>query len=378
MSQENFDYPLLNKELDRTKSKVFLGSAAAFFGPLMCSLQFEWNEDEETCSTDGQTIWWGPADFLECTPDERVSSLLHELGHVYRLHMLRRGQRCPDVWNIACDIVINRDLLKMGYSIGDDWIPAHLEIPFEAEEDIYDYLKKPGSPQPQKANCCGGINEPKGDAKHAIVNSVVSAIHQAKASGQPGSIPGSVELTIEKFLAPVIPWEAELYQFFTDLSDEDFTWKRPNRRHQEIYLPSRMTDDGRLEHLAYYLDVSGSISDHDILRFNSEVKYIKDTFNPVKLTLVQFDTRITDIIEITEDDAFEKTVVVGRGGTDLRPVREHIELNKPTAAIIFTDLHVQPMMPLTLPIPVIWATTTSNASVPFGKVIRVREKTSNF
>ena len=122
------------------------------------------------------------------------------------------------------------------------------------------------------------------------------------------------------------------------------------------------------------MDVSGSISDHDILRFNSEVKFIKETFNPIKLTLVQFDTRISSEQTMTEDEPFDKIVVLGRGGTCLRPVRQHIIDNEPTAAIIFTDLYVAPMQELPIEVPIIWASTSTGISVPFGKLIHVTEK----
>jgi predicted metal-dependent peptidase len=187
-------------------------------------------------------------------------------------------------------------------------------------------------------------------------------------------LPGNIEQIVEKFLAPIIPWEAELKAFFTDLVDEDFTWRRPNRRfaHDDMYLPSRFEDEGRLEHLIYYLDVSGSITDQEVLRFNSEVKFIKEQFNPKKLTLVQFDTQIQKEDVFYEDDRFEKIVVVGRGGTCLRCVHAHIVEHKPTAAVIFSDLYVAPMQPLPVNVPIIWACTQKGQSVPFGKLIYVR------
>ena len=89
-----------------------------------------------------------------------------------------------------------------------------------------------------------------------------------------------------------------------------------------MYLPSLIDDDGGLDHLIYYLDVSGSISDGDIIRFHSEFKYVKEHFEPEKMTMVQFDTRITQEKVFHKEDPFVETHVVGRGGTSLVPVRE--------------------------------------------------------
>src|SRR5690606_7356868 len=190
--------------------------------------------------------------------------------------------------------------------------------------------------------------------KQTVINSVVQAVHQAKASGQAGNIPGAIKEILKKFLEPVIPWQTVLMQFFTDLLDEDYSWKRPNRRYSDMYLPSKFTDDGRLEHLMYFLDVSGSISEAQILRFNSEVKYIQETLKPQRLTLIQFDTMIQDVKEFNVDDPFDEIEIIGRGGTSFVPVREYIQEHKPTAAIIFSDMFCPPMEPLEEEIPIVW------------------------
>lgn len=366
------------RELDRVKSRVFLGRNAAFLGSLMSSLEFIWSFDIPTAGTDGERFWWNPEDFLKCSPEERKATVEHELWHVARLHMVRCGARDPRIWNYACDIRINRDLRKEGYpNLGPPmWIPNHPEITSEVEEDIYDHLLQQAQSNPQMGQGQSQHMLPgKKNNAQTVINNVVKAIHQTKLAGQAGSLPGGIEETVKQFLAPVIPWQTVLHRFFSDLLDEDFTWKRPNRRFDpgHIYLPSRFTDDGRLEHLIYYLDVSGSISESDLIRFNSEVKYIKDTFNPVKLSLVQFDTRITDELVITENDQFEEIRIKGRGGTDLTPVREHIIESKPTAAIIFSDLYVSPMQPLPFEVPIIWvAVNNQSATVPFGQLIHIK------
>lgn len=384
-SKKEYDYPTLNRDLDRAKSAVFMGKDAAFFGSLMCTLDFVWSKAIPTAGTNGSYFWWNPDDFLRCDIAERKSTIMHELWHVARLHPMRRGNRCPDVWNTACDIKINRDLRNDNYFIGSDWVDRPEFDHVELEEEIYNLLPKnpgiPGNignlqqgnqgqqPAPSHGKCQHAHIQLSPQDKQKMINSAVKAVQSAKLNA--GNIPGNVEIVIDKFLAPKIPWQAALYMFFNDLLDKDYSWARPNRRYTNMYLPSQIDDDGRLEHLIYYLDVSGSISDHDVLRFNSEVKYIKDTFNPKRLTLVQFDTMIQQEIEFTEDDPFEKIIVTGRGGTCLRPVREHIMHHKPTAAIIFTDLDVEPMEPGPQ-CPIIWISTSQTGhTVPFGKLIHL-------
>jgi predicted metal-dependent peptidase len=314
---------------------------------------------------------------------------MHELGHIALLHIPRVGNRNRLVWNFATDIVINNMLENEGYSfkgVENCWKDqAYGEKP---AEEIYDELMAnqiqppPGGgswgqidPNAKVANGPGDIIPPL-DPKQAqqAVTNVVQAAHAARISGQGGSIPGNVETVLKQFLAPVVPWEAALHRFFQDLSEHDFDWRSRDRRFADIYLPGEISDEGRLDHLIYYLDVSGSVTDAQVVRFNSEVKYIKDTFNPKKLTLVQFDTRITSEITFEENDPFDELVVIGRGGTMWAPVRAHIEQHKPTAAIVFSDMGFWDA--LTKPdheIPMIWvAISNRGAQVPCGQLIHIK------
>jgi predicted metal-dependent peptidase len=382
------DYQKLERELDRVKTKVFLGKNASFFGPLMCTMNFMWSPDVGTACTNGITLQWNPYHFLEIPPEARLTVLVHELWHPALLHMLRRGERNPRIWNFACDIAINNMLDLEGYSFKGSF-PAALGFPPDAKpwldhsfgtknaEEIYDELIQKAEQELEEMT--EGFEEDlvemlEGEGNpNIIINNVVAAVHQAKMSGA-GSLPGEVETTLKRFLAPKLPWEQLLYMFFNELQTQDYTWSRPNRRHQDIYLPSLRDEPDGLEHLVYFLDVSGSVSDAEVIRFNSEVKYIKDAFTPRKLTLVQFDTRITSVKDFLDDEPFEELVVIGRGGTSLVPVRQWIIDNQPTAAVIFSDLQVEPMDPLPINIPIIWvAVNNHDAQVNMGKLIHIRE-----
>ncbi len=367
----------LNREMDRVKSQVFLNKNAAFFGSLLCSLDFKWDTSIETAATDGVSIWWNPEFFKQIESGTNKTILMHELEHAARLHHIRAGNRDPEIWNYACDIRINNGLENEGYSfkqVENCWKDHSFDMNgLMAEEDIYDLLIKNNvKPKTGSWNGSGkGDMLPNKADKQTAVNNVVRAVQQAKLSGNAGSIPGGVEELINKFTTPIVPWEQVLMQFFTDMLSEDFSWKRPNRRYSDMYLPSRFTDDGRLTHLMYFLDVSGSISETDIIRFNSEVKYIQEELKPEKLSLVQFDTKIQQVDEFEEGQPFNKIDIIGRGGTCLECVHAYIERHDPTAVVVFSDLYCKPMQPLKDNIPIIWAVNNMNNSGPFGKTIRV-------
>ncbi|QXV75823.1 hypothetical protein bas69_0055 [Escherichia phage AlfredRasser] len=372
----------LTREYDRCQAKAFMGKTAAFFGSLLCSLKFRWVKDGcDTAQTDGEHLEWNPDWFESLLPESRVTVLMHELWHVGLLHSVRMGSRDPEVWNYACDIYINNQLIQDGYSfIGIENCWKDPKYAGWAEEQIYDDLmsKQIRPPKASGAFGTGSGGDMKPSTSKAsqvnIVNNVVRAMHQQKLSGGPlpGVLPGKMEEVITQFLKPVVPWQVLLERFFNDLQETYYSWQRPNRRYPDMYLPSPMDDDGRLEHLAYFLDTSGSIKPKDALRFSSEVAYVKEKYQPQKMTLVQFTTEIVDEQVIEDGDKFTDVTIKGRGGTSLVPVREWIIKHKPTAAIIFTDLEVRPMEPLPFDIPVIWVVIRNpGAQVPFGKVINI-------
>jgi predicted metal-dependent peptidase len=362
----------------------------------LCGLEFIWDYSVDTAETDGKTFWWNPEDFMRCTPEEREGTVMHELKHVALMHNLRRGSKNPNDWNISCDLKINRDMIQAGFKIENSPMFIHdPKITAEAEEEIYEIISKRPKPPPPPPCGGGGSGQPgkSGAGKPppgghgpkcnhaamadkmnvaAVVSNVVKAIQAAELAGQPGAIPGNLKEIVSEFLTPIIPWEVELKDWMSDLLDRDYTWARPNRRYPDMYLPSMVEEDGRLEELRYYIDVSGSITRNDIIRFNSELKYVWEYFRPKKLTIIQFDTKIQQIDVFKDDDAFDKIHIVGRGGTDLREVRADIIEHRPTAAIIMTDLHVTPMAPLPSEIPILWiCTNNKRGKAPFGKVIHI-------
>lgn len=365
--------PELNRLLDKTMGQTFIGKADAFLGSLLGSSDVHWSRDIPTAATDGVSIWINPEFFQHSPQNLRNFALVHELWHIGRLHPLRRGNREPEPWNWACDYVINQDMVDSGHSFAP--FPALLEPAYKgkSEEEIYELLMQNGAPMvaPGIGDLIGGGSITPAD-EMAAINKVVTAVQSAHMGNQAGSIPGGIKEIINKFLKPIVPWQKLLNDFFQDLQDSHYSWARPNRRYPDIYLPSRLDDDGRLESLNWYIDVSGSITTKDELRFSSELKHVLEHFKPKMITVIQFDTRIQKVDVFNDGDPFDEIEIVGRGGTSLVCVREHIEQTNPTAAIVFSDLYCEPMEKLSYDVPVIWVVVNhAGAGIPFGKKIHI-------
>lgn len=392
MSNE-LDYDELDELLDITKARLFLQPGTGFLGSLLCQLDFQWDEECETAWTDGASIGWNPRWFLSLDRDSRVFVLAHEVWHVAFQHMFRRGERDPKIWNYAGDYVINAQLKNSGFPVNTDHL-YDKRFDGMSTNEIYDiiYSDPPeGSGIGNDIKECSGENKEEdgngdgdgdGDAsgraklEQASLNKLSSAVMSAQlTSSHAGDIPGEISTIIEDLWKPKLDWRKILRRFFNSLVESSYSFRRPNRRYQDPLMPGLVGTHG-LEHLIYYLDISGSVSDKDIKRFNSEVAHIQRTLSPERLTLITFDTKLRDTYEFTKDEKFDSIKVTGRGGTCFFPVLDHINEHKPTAAVIFSDLFVNkwPAAPKKKT-PVIWVCVgNKNGKAPFGKTIHLESE----
>lgn len=380
----------LTKALDKAKWETFLcQTSASLLSSLMCSLKYSWDSKIPTACTDGITMKLNPEWFMSLPLSSRKTLIMHEIWHVARLHTLRFDGKNHKLWNIACDIKINNALKEEGYSFvgleGGCFDPSY---PIDAvEEDIYqDLLDKYPDEQSQESapepgfgkgmpsedgsgesedidgepfnapNGLGDLTAPasKEDA-NITTDNVIRAMQQQKLSGKEATRGlGDVDVLIDQYLKPQVAWSSILMNFFNEhVPKEDTNWNKRNRRFRNIYLPSSEVIGEELSHLIYYIDVSGSVTDEQIQKFASEVFYVHSNFKPNKITIIPFDTQLREPIVITHHDTFPTLEFNGRGGTCLRPVREHILKNMPTAAIVFSDLWCEPMEPVK-GVPLVW------------------------
>ena len=374
MSQE------LEQLLNKTKLHLFMSKGAGFLGTILCKTNFIWTDkigdhDNPTAAVDGLNLYWNPDFFLRIDPETRVTVLAHELWHIALLHIIRGKGFDPETYNIAADHVINLMLKEHGYYMGG--FPYYMDPMFTgwATDDIYNYLIiNPPPPCPDMV--LGGDIKPfpKDDQLEdsMMIETIISAAQVARMTGSAGDIPGEVTMVLESFLRPKLPWKNILHNYFNEMVDEEYSYKKPNRRYQDMILPGLVGLSG-LEHLMFAVDVSGSITDDQILRTNSEVNFIKNEFDPEKLTLVTFDTKIRDIYVFEKDDPFEKLLITGRGGTDLYDILDYAKKQRPSALVILSDLYVH--IPEEDPeLPIIWICVGNpDVEVPYGKLIHLTD-----
>lgn len=82
-----------------------------FYGLLLMHMIYSIDESCETAATDGRRIFFGPRFLDELGDSELDFIMMHEILHVILQHCLRRGDRNNEQFNIACDIVVNSNIL---------------------------------------------------------------------------------------------------------------------------------------------------------------------------------------------------------------------------------------------------------------------------
>lgn len=83
-----------------------------FFGLMLMHMKFSLNTELATAATDGDGIMFAPK-FLDFLSDSELDFILmHESLHVALQHCLRGNNYDPHLFNVACDIVVNSNILK--------------------------------------------------------------------------------------------------------------------------------------------------------------------------------------------------------------------------------------------------------------------------
>lgn len=347
----------LQTALDKCKISLMRAKEAVFFTVIAFSLKFRWNSDISTAQVDGVHMDWNPDFFMSMPPDERMGVMVHEACHIAFDHLgLQKihPSWCPDILNDAADHVINLMLLSRGFKLPSFRL-ADERFKDMNTEQVYKILAaeaaagKPQQKNPMPDIVVGGEpgNGGKGKgnpsgmtdaqlAKH-MRDMLVRASIQSQMSGEkPGTIPGDIQLMLDELLNPTLPWQTILRRYFTDFAKNDYSWKRPNRRFfPQHYLPSLHSI--ALMDLTWYVDISGSVMDHQFQMFINEIAGVLKMLKPKKMTIVQFDTQIQHVDTISSIQELKNIEFHGRGGTHIECILKHMEDNKNQLSLVFTD-----------------------------------------
>ena len=355
-----------DRALSKAKIQLMTRPDSAFYTTVCFSLRHIWDDDCPTAYTDGQVIGFNTKFFMDLSVEEQIFLLLHETLHVAYMHMGRLLGRDMRRWNIACDYVINLQLVDRGFKMPKGGLLDRAYAGMSADQ-VYDLL-----PKHPPEECNMDIRpSPIGDEEltQQVQDILVRAAIQSKmANDKPGSIPADIQLFLNGLLDPKLPWHRLLLKYLQAFAKNDYSFRKPNRRFfPKYHLPSLHGE--KLMDLAVAVDISGSVSDSDFHTFISEIASILRMMKPEKITLLQFDTEIKSIDEVHNIQELMAVKFTGRGGTLIEPVLAWADKAKPQLLLVFSDGEFRFHGPETKSTTLWLVHNNPRFSPPFGKVI---------
>lgn len=339
-----------DKAMSKAKIGLMYDRGTAFYAAVAMRLPFHWDNSQPTAYTDYKSIGYNTEFFMGLAAEERVFLLAHEAMHVAHMHNFRVGNRNHKLWNDACDYAINIGLKNAGLKLPQGGLYNKAYEGMSAEQ-IYDLLVQQNK---QPSNAWDDLRDSTGtpdkeddmglpvlsdaamqEIKQQVQDIVLQAATQVRMQGQGDSIPGEIQVFLNKLINPQIPWGVVLQRYLKALTRSGYTWRKRNRRYPDVYLPG--IESHSLMEIAVAWDMSGSISDTETTAFASECTSIFRMMKPKKVTLVQFDTKVLQVDTLKSFLDIAKLKLKGRGGTNLNPVAVWTQENKPRLTIIFTD-----------------------------------------
>lgn len=359
--------------LSKAKISLMARPDSAFFTTVCFSLKHIWDDTIPTACTNGRNIRFSPKFFMSLTVEEQVFLLLHESMHVAYLHMDRVQDRNKEIFNYAADYVINLQLVDRGFKMPKMGL---LDQRFRgmSTEEVYKILLQenpPIDPQHMDIQPGDGAGDPvkEEQLRQDVQDILVRASIQSKMAGdKPGTVPGDIQIFLDRLLNPKLPWHRILQKYLQSFAKTDYSFRKPNRRFfPKHHLPSLHGE--QLVDLAIAVDISGSVTDDEFKVFVSETASILRMMKPDKITLIQFDTDIKSVHKVRSIAELMKIEFKGRGGTQINPVLEWTNTNKPQLLLVFSDGGFR-FRDVDTKIPTLWIIHNDAAFVaPFGKVI---------
>ena len=382
-----------------------------FFGLLLMHMRYAVDENEETASTDGERITFG-VDFLENLNDAELDFvMMHEIMHVVLQHCFRGLDYDDHMFNIACDIVVNSNLLfenKMltsSITLAKYGEAMHLTpdgkegYEFTAEQ-VYGMLllangvkgngknKSVGQGKGQ-ADLSGGWDDHShwGDSENSEmmrdawakrVQDAAQAIEIRDPSNSRGTIPLFAQRLLGELNKPQTDWRTILNEFVQE-EVVDYSFFPPDRRFgdSDFFLPDFNEKDDSIEDILFMVDTSGSMSDDMITAAFSEIQGAIDQFDgKLKGWLGFFDAAVVEPEPFENQEEFQIIRPKGGGGTDFAVIFDYVrkKMDKPPASIIvLTDGYAPfPREKAAMGIPTLWLINNDDVTPPWGRVARIR------
>lgn len=403
-------------------ARLRLLSTHGFYGLLLMHMRFAIDFDCQTASTDGTSIYFSPK-FLESLSDSELDFIMmHEILHVALQHISRGKDLDHERFNVACDIVINSNILlannmnrssitisgkelmhlapngEEGHLYTAEAVYAmlpstHLRETSKKSNDSFETGRaKQSEGKPQEETSSSGVyvvddhsrwgsieeDDLLRDVWIKRVNDAATAMEIREKGQGRGLVPIGVQRLLKEIRTPQTNWRTVLNEFVQE-EITDYSFSPPDRRFDDsgFFLPDFNEKEELVQNILFMIDTSGSMSDDMVTAAYSEVKGAIDQHNGhLRGWLGFFDAAIVEPREFTGESEFQIIKPAGGGGTDFQIIFEyvaqHMQDKLPSVIIIMTDGYAPfPKEHLSMGIPVLWLLVNDNVTPPWGKTTRI-------
>lgn len=398
-------------------SRMRLLVTNGFYGLLLMHTIYSIDKSIDTAATDGKRIYFSP-EFLDNLSDTELDFvMMHEILHIALRHCIRMENRDEKKFNIACDIVVNSNILlsknmdfgfitlnkygealhlapngKEGYEYSAEEVytmlpSANVSVSAEkrASNGVPDNGKNSGVSKLSSAavwddhSRWGTVeDEMLEDVWSKRVMDAYEAISIRDPSNMRGLLPKFAERLYKELKKPQTDWRTILNEFVQE-EISDYSFVPPDRRFDDspFFLPDFNEKNDIIENILFMIDTSGSMSDDMITAAYSEIKGALEQFNgKLKGWLGFFDAAVIEPKPFTDDGELDIIKPFGGGGTDFQIIFDYVfqkMTDKPPACIIIlTDGYAPfPQESEAKNIPVLWLLNNESVNPPWGKTARI-------
>ena len=364
-----------------------------FYGIMLLNMKFGLDEKCDTAYTTGDRICFSPNFMDELSDSELEFVLMHEIMHVALKHCYRGLNYNQNLFNIACDIVVNSNILK---SKGMDeraitlskWGVSMHQIKGEegykyTAEEVYELLKRNAKniefdsfDNHTKWQDSNKEAEEEIDSK---ILAIAKSNERAKENGKLYSdLPLGIERMVKELTDSQVNWRELLHEFIQE-DINDYSFMPPDKRFDgPFFMPDYNVKDESVSGILFMVDTSGSISEEELSMIYSEIKGAIEEFNGRFNGYIGFfDAKVYDVISFDGVLDLKKLIPKGGGGTSFKEVfnyvKNHIEDYK--YLIILTDGYSE-YPKEELDIPLLWILTEEDTNPPYGIISRIKNNNS--
>lgn len=382
--------PETSQNIQKIKLHILNKKQSAFIASMLYNLTIEpANVDKILlhCTNEKSSILLNEDWFNSFNTQEQASILVHEVLHYTLQHDLRMGKRDPEIYQKACDQVVNNLLLDMGYELPQaEKNFTKIKYNGMAVESVYKDIEqetKKKQNNSKSSNSSFGNDLPKNNSgipdqsqQNKRNQQILTADMSNQAQG--GESAGNSGEVFKELFKDIkdgtLDWRVILAGYVDEISQNEMSYHQFNRRYipMELYLPDTK-GVAKINKVALAFDVSGSVSKKEAKAFIAEMRKIKSDVNPETMSVTTFNHDIVAQFDIKEDDDLEEITMDISGGTALTPVFDYYNKteNQPNFLILFSDMWVDDF-PEKTSYPVIWICINNpEFTAPFGKTIHI-------